>query len=204
MEKFETLPDAFTRYRQIGGVLEFSVFEHVKPDERSSIAAIAIALPGIDIDKLTVNGNKCVSAQGLFGDWYDPNTNALVLRGRHRTDDGKEWIDPRLSDLGDRRIVSGGSPIPEAGLAAQLAYAFSQPPYGLQAKPSEVQALFLQIRDFVLAPSEDHEILDWTSPTLPDASPYFLAGMEWWGICLATIQTPALARITVIAASSTD
>ena len=56
----------------------------------------------------------------------------------------------------------------------------------------------------VLPPDLAQVILDWSHPRLPDASPYFAAGMEWWGVFLFTVHVPALGRLTGIAGSATD
>jgi hypothetical protein len=67
-----------------------------------------------------------------------------------------------------------------------------------------VQAVFEEIRDFILPPLKSSEILDWTSRELPEVSDYFVDGMEWWGAFLFSIHIPALQRLTIIAGSSTD
>jgi hypothetical protein len=89
-------------------------------------------------------------------------------------------------------------------MGGQFAYAFSEPPYGLQARPSEVQELFCAIRDFILPRGSEHEISDWSSPRLTEASDYFTAGMDWWGVFLFTVYLPTLRRLTAIAGSTTD
>ena len=100
--------------------------------------------------------------------------------------------------------MSGAAPGIDPGSGGQFAYAFSNPPYGLRARGSEVQALFEEIRDFILPPDERSEILDWTSPRLPEVSAYFSMGIDWWGVFLFTIHVPATGRLTAIAGSTTD
>jgi hypothetical protein len=39
---------------------------------------------------------------------------------------------------------------------------------------------------------------------LPEASKFFAAGMEWWGVFLFTINVPSIGRLTVIAGSTSD
>ncbi len=46
--------------------------------------------------------------------------------------------------------------------------------------------------------------MDWSSPRLPEASRFFAAGMEWWGVFLFTIYVPQIRRLTVIAGSTAD
>jgi hypothetical protein len=112
-------------------------------------------------------------------------------------------VNPRLRQLDDL-VMAGGVEIPDPGGGGQFAYAFSWTPYGLHAKPREIQQLFDAITDFVLPPGADHEIWDWASPRLPEVSQYFEAGMDWWGVFLFTIYVPSLRRLTVIAGSTTD
>jgi hypothetical protein len=204
MRAIEDLPPAFGRFRQIGGVLDFVVFDDAQGDEWSALTAIATALPDMDVNKLRRLGYRRVEQQAFYGDWYDARADALLRLGTFTTVDGRKLTDPKLSDLDKEAIAHGGSSIPEAGAGGQFAYAFSQTPYGLAARPSEIQDLFRSIRDFVLPPETEHEILDWTSPRLPNASKYFAAGMEWWGVFLFTVHAPALGRLTVISGSTTD
>jgi hypothetical protein len=124
--------------------------------------------------------------------------------GSAPTGDGSVVTNPRLSDLKGIRLVSGWRPTPEAGAGGELAYAFSQTPYGLNAEPQEVQQLFEAITQFILPANRDHTILDWSSPQLPQVSPYFESGMEWWVVFLFTIYVPAPQRLTVIFGSTTD
>jgi hypothetical protein len=74
----------------------------------------------------------------------------------------------------------------------------------LQARPTKVQALFDAIRDFIMPPNLEHEILDWTNPKLPEVSAFFAAGMEWWGVFLFTVHVPEAKLLTVICGSTTD
>ncbi len=183
--KRRALPAAFKGYRKIGGVLRFAVFEEAEGDEDSALEAIAAVVPGIDIDVLRSLGHKRISEATFFGDWYDP-------------------ADGALREPSQAGIKSGVGSIPDAGAGGQFAYAFSQTPYGLSAKPSVVQDRFDKIREVILPPDMEHDILDWSHPRLPEASPYFAAGAEYWGVFLFTIHVPALRRLTAIAGSTTD
>lgn len=188
----------------MGGVLKFSLFEDAEGDEASALAAISAVVPDIDTKVLRSLGSRRIEDKVFFGDWYDAEGDALLRLGRHRTSDGRELTDPCFEDLDSTGIVSGSSSIPDAGSGGQFAYAFSCTPYGLRAKPSVVQERFRKIRDIVLPPDLAHAILDWSHPRLPEASPYFAAGMEWWGVFLFTVHVPALGRLTGIAGSATD
>lgn len=90
------------------------------------------------------------------------------------------------------------------GEGGQFAYAFSNPPYKLLARPTEVQDLFDEITRFIVPADQHTTILDWTSTRLPDSSGYFASGMEWWGAFLFTNHRPATGRLTAIAASTSD
>jgi hypothetical protein len=198
------LPFAFQRFSELDGALEFVVFEDTQGDRASALAAICAAIPGTDQNKLGTLGCRRIDDAAFYGDWYDAETKSLLLRGTYATQDGRTLTDPRLRDLDGVKIAHGGGPIPEAGAGGQFAYAFSWTPYGLQARPTEVQSLFDAIQEFLLPPGLQHEILDWANPRLPDASAYFRAGMEWWGVFLFTVYLPAIKRLTVIAGSTTD
>ena len=160
-------------------------------------------MPDVDQTKLKLLGFRRIDLGAFYGDWYDVDGDALLKFGTITTDDGRNLVNPRLRDL-DRMTVSRAFHIPEAGMGGQFAYAFSEPPYGLQARPSEVQELFCAIRDFILPRGSEHEISHWSSPRLTEASDYFTAGMDWWGVFLFTVYLPTLRRLTAIAGSTTD
>jgi hypothetical protein len=198
------LPASFQRFQEIGGVLGFAVFEDAQEDREAALDAICSAIPGLDKNKLRALGCRCIDDRAFFGDWYDMQTKSLLRIGNYSTSDGRELNDPRLLDLEGVQITHGGTPIPELGGGGQFAYAFSWPPYGLQARPIKVQALFAAIRDFIMPPNLEHEILDWTSPMLPEVSDHFAAGMEWWGVFLFTVRVPETGLLTVIWGAETD
>jgi hypothetical protein len=200
----EKLPWAFKRFSEIGGALEFSVFEQAQWGEGAARAAMARAVPGWREESAKALNPREIDKQGLLGEWCDAATMSLIKVGSWTAEDGKVFTNPRLRDLKGIRLVSGGCSIPEVGAGGELAYAFSWTPYGLDAGPQEVQQLFEAITAFILPPDLDHKILDWGSSQLPQVSPYFESGMEWWGVFLFTIQVPALQRLTVIFGSATD
>jgi hypothetical protein len=207
MKKIERLPPAFHRLQEVGGVLEFAVFEEAEGTQDEIVAAILSALSQIatvDPEALRSVGYRRITERAFFGDWYEPDAGALIKLGDWQTDAGEELHSPRLNDLEHRRIVSGGGSIPKAGAGGQFAYAFTEPPYGLRAPPSEVQALFDQICSFMMPPKSEVHVLDWSSDRLPDVSDYFADGMEWWGVFLFSVHVPALKRLTIVAGSSTD
>ena len=198
------LPVEFRRYHEIGGALVFAAFDNAEGDIGSALSAIGKVIPDAKVDRLRALGARSLSYKTFFGDWYDLASGDLLRFGSVTTADGRSLGNPRLRDLEGVAVSGEVHPIPEVGVGGQFAYAFSWPPYGLSAKPGEVQSLFSAIREFVLPAGLDHEILDWTSPRLADVSRYFEAGMDWWGVFLFTIYTPSNRRLMVIAGSTTD
>ncbi|MGO1078829.1 hypothetical protein [Inquilinus sp. CA228] len=191
----------------MGGVLDFAVFEESLGTEEELFEAVAAALgrrASFDADRLRSLGGRPIDERMFFGDWHDHESGALLRLGQYVTAEGKHLQDPKLLALDRVHIVSGAAMHPEPGAGGQFAYAFSRPPYPLRAKPRQVQAVFDVIRGFILPPGHDSEILDWSSPHLPEVSDYFEAGMDWWGVFLFSIRTPTLQRLTVIAGSTTD
>lgn len=73
---------------------------------------------------------------------------------------------PKLREIDGVRLVNSGWATPEPGEGGGFAYAFSVPPYGLQAGPLEVQALFDAVVLFILPDRCERTILDWTSRRL--------------------------------------
>ena len=202
--KRRNLPSPFKSYRRIGGVLKFAVFDEAEGDEVSLLEAISSVVPALDLEVLKSLGHRRIDLQTFYGDWYDADDDTLQRLGHFRTQDGRELVDPKPKDLRRVKIVGGSSPVPEAGAGGQFAYAFSRTPYGLTAKSSRVQELFRVIRDVILPPGQEHLILDWSHPRLPEASPVFELGMEWWGVFLFTIHVPAWQQLTVIVGSTSD
>ncbi|MGH8777751.1 hypothetical protein [Paraburkholderia sp.] len=207
MKKLEPLPPMFRRLQQIGGVLEFIVFEEAEGTEDEIAAAMCSTLSEIatvNTDALRSIGYRRITQREFFGDWYDLDRKALIRCGDWKIEGGKELHNPRFVDIGDRKIISGGGSIPDAGSGGQFAFAFTDPPYKLRAPYGEVQVLFDQICGFLMPPGFDVDILDWSSDRLPDVSDYFVDGMEWWGVFLFSVYVSGLKRLTIIAGSSTD
>ena len=152
MKTVERLPREFGRFRQIGGALQFAVYEDAGEDEAEALAAISSAIPDLNADTLKSLGCRRIDKRRFFGDWYDAETDSVLKIGEYATSDGKKLVNPRLKDLEGIHIRSGGSPLPEAGAGGQFAYAFSWTPYGLKAGSEQVQELFTAITKFVLPP----------------------------------------------------
>lgn len=207
MNRIVTLPPAFERFETMMGVLDFAVFEDAAGGREDVLSAIPQALRHartFDAEKLRLLGGRLISENTFFGDWYDFESGRLLKRGHYRTAAGSALVNPPLSSLDGVRIMSGSSDCPEPGSGGQFAYAFSNPPYSLAAEPSEVQAVFQAIRDFILPPGQRGEIVDWSNARLPEVSDYFADGTEWWGVFLFSIFIPSMRRLTIIAGSATD
>lgn len=201
---FEKLPSAFLRFWEAGGVVGFSIFDDARGDEAWMLEAIATVIPDLDRGKLAELRYRQIGDREFYGEWYDSKTDSLVKRGWWHTRDGRKLVDPKFRDLDAAALAGGGGPIPEVGAGGQFAYAFSSPPYGLHAKPSEIQEMFVAIRDFILPLGLDHEIFDWSSPKLAEAAKLFERGLDWWGVFLFAVHVPAQRRLTLIVASTSD
>jgi hypothetical protein len=205
MRPIATLPPAFKRYRKAGGAFVFAAFDDAGESEMEAIQAICALLgDDLDVERLRAFGHRRIDEAEFLGDHCDPQTRALIRRGTWQTMDGKELIDPPLRALDGVKIQSGGVGIPLPGQGGQFARAFALPPYSLDARPREIQLLFDEILAHLLPIDAPQRILDWTSPGLAEVSPWFAAGMDWWGAFLFTIHQPDRGRLIAIAASATD
>src|SRR5258708_22652526 len=154
MKTVERLPREFGRFRQIGGALQFAVYEDAGEgeDESEALAAISSAIPDLNTDTLKSLGCRRIDKRSFFGDWYDAETDSVLKIGEYTTSDGKKLVNPRLKDLEGIHIRSGGSPLPEAGAGGQFGYAFLWAPFWLQRRPKHVQGMFTPVPKFVLSP----------------------------------------------------
>lgn len=202
MHRVEQLPASIKRFHEIGGVVEFAVFEDADGDPDTIFNAVSASLQIEDPESLRASSFRRIEDADFYGKWYEPESDSLLRIGFWESAAG-ELVNPRLRDLPDETLAGGG-PVPEAGNGGEFAYAFSHPPYGLTASPREVQELFDKVRHYIMPPGVAHEISDWTSSNLRNASSYFEAGMEWWGVFLFAIYLPDYRRLTIAYASTTD
>jgi hypothetical protein len=204
VRRIEKLPPAFKRHRKVGGAFTFAAFDDAGESDTDAIEAIGALLTGaLDIETLRSIGHREINEAEFLGEHCDARSRIIIQRGQWETADGRKLVDPPLKKLGRARI-SGGYGIPFPGEGGQFARAFAFPPYGLHTSPREIQALFDEILDFLLPPEAPCRILDWTSPRLSQVSPWFDAGMDWWGAFLFTIHQPSRGRLIALAASTTD
>ena len=207
MQRIDKLPSPFKRYQKMLGALSFAVFEDAGGTEEEILSAMSAVFADdrkFDVERLRTLGCKRLRERPFFGEWYDPETGMLLKLSTYTTADGTELRNPKLKKLDRVKIMSGGAPVPEVGAGGEFAFAFSHPPYGLQGRPSEIQSVFEEIRDFILPPAHTSEICDWTNPKLTEVSNYFEAGMEWWGVFLFSIHIPTQQKLTIIAGSTSD
>ncbi|AQR74294.1 hypothetical protein [Sphingomonas sp. LM7] len=205
MRRIEKLPPAFSRYRKVGGAFTFAAFDGAREGDVDAIEAIRVLLDGnLNSGTLRAIGACQITEAEFLGEHCAAESRKMVKRGTWETADGRRLVDPPLATLDGVAIRSGGYGFPDPGAGGQFARAFASPPYSLDARPSEIQSLFDDILDFLLPPGAPHRILDWTSPRLGEVSPWFNAGMEWWGAFLFTIHQPGRGRLIALAASTTD
>ena len=174
----QPLPGVLKQYHRIREVLEFKIYGDPAGDDAAALRAIVASLGDPGEGKLARLRPRPIDAQTFLGDWCDPATITLIRRGHVRLGDGRELIDPKLEDLAGRKVRNGSMPVPEAGEGGQFARAFAFPPYGLDARPEQVQALFRETVDFLLPPGLEHRILDWTAPAACAPRPAVLLSEE--------------------------
>ena len=212
MRAVEKLPPSIRRFHKAGGVVRFAVFDGSAGAEDDLVAAIRAALPKgstFDEDKLRALPRRVLKERVFLGDWVDPVDRSLIRIGDWHTRDAQRLHNPKLKTLigkgrGRGDGMSGAARGVVAGEGGQFAYAFSNPPYSLRARPTEVQELFDDITALIVPADQQNTILDWTSARLSEVSDYFVPGMDWWGAFLFTIHVPAIGRLTAIAASTSD
>lgn len=197
----------FKPYYEMGGVLQFVVYDGAQDAENDSLAAIHDGLANtgnLNESAFKKLKGRQISPVQFFGDWYDSADGNLIKLGNITTIDGQSFTNPKLLSLEKLQVMSSGSPGVEVGAGGQFAYAYLNPPYGLSASPAKIQKAFDDIREAILPASHSAIILDWTSPSLDEVSDYFKAGKEWWGVFLFSIYIPDLKKLTIIAGSATD
>lgn len=174
------LPAVFQEYAAAGGALDFWVFEDVEGDRDTLLKAIESVVPDLSIQVLAGMAERRIDEATFFGNRYDCSARQLL---------------PRQSSYFIEMPGTGGD----------FARAFTDPPYGLYGCSwTRAVELFYAVRDYLLPARSSPEIIDWAHERLPEASPYFEAGMEWWGVFLFTIYLPSVRRLAVIAGSTTD
>ena len=108
---------------------------------------------------------------------------------------------PNLMDMRDELKRLNAPVQPASTFDKGYAYAFSNPPYNLQADGDTRLQIFRGLNYAAFSDfAPDVGIYQWTT----DWCGYFDAGNEWWGSFLWTVHNPARNFVVVIAASATD
>ncbi|MGE3693133.1 MAG: hypothetical protein AB7F98_17290 [Novosphingobium sp.] len=205
MRQITELPSVFERYRGIGGVLEFAVFDGSVGSEDEHLEAIRAVIPapfGLDAALLRDVGSRTIGLTEFLGKWCNPANGRLIRVGKWYGPEDLEFDDPELVSLEGIPGEGGVYFPPDPGSGGQFAYAFQCPPGSLKAGPLEVQTLFDTIYAFLLPQGEEAEIRDWSSPELDAVSDWFASGVDGWGMFLFTIHCKGSGRLCAIAAAS--
>lgn len=197
-------PPVFERVDRMGCAIQGLAVDGAAAGLDDSLAAIGLALPGIDIDMLAAHGARGMDS-GTFLYGRDAPDNSLRWPGTVTIKDGRILKHPRILDLETLQIQgqSGGFDPPGTG-GGHLSKIFLCPPYSMRGRPAEFQDAWDALCATILPHWMDNLILDWTGEWLPDAHPLFVPGMEWWGVHLYTIFQREAGRIVVLWASETD
>lgn len=201
----------------IGVELDYSFFGGAGPDRLDRLRAIDAHLsaaenprewhlPSAAIAALQSIEERKLTREIFLGEWCDPRDLMLIRRGSGDVEGLGRVSDIRYDTLGEAKVRNWGVAIPDPGFdePGQYAYAFSSPPYSLNALRSEIQRLFKQSTELLLGRGAPIEIFDWSGGDLTLVHPLFEAGMEWWGVFLFTIFNPDDRTMVVISGSTTD
>lgn len=178
---------AIAEFQAAGGVVDYAVFNVVGEGSREDLHWQA-GLDGMHVLTVTAFAKSPpppvpISDREFVGPFFDFVTQQL--------------IDPWEHSAG------GGSSRGSHGeyITAAYADAFLDPPYKLRVPIARASALFNEINTDVFGGFHpDLDIRKWST----DWSDYFAPGKEWWGAFFWTLYSPRFARVSVIAASSTD
>jgi hypothetical protein len=214
MEKLAN-PSFIDEFKKIGGVIDFSFFAEIESLDASIPEAFASHLSSasmwstdvpntVDLDAIESLPRRSIWKKDFLGDWYDPEAKLMRLVGGGKLTDGTELENPSFDKLYGKKTSNWGSWCPEPGSGGQFGYAFSQPPYGLQADYAEIQRIFDLVIEYLFEKGVHTDVTDWSSPELVKLSSYFSHGLDWWGVFLFTLFSPANGRLTVISASTSD
>lgn len=117
MRSVEKLPASIRRYRNLGGVLDFALFEEAVGSEDEILSAVPQALRGhrvYDREKRRRLGGRRIDERAFFGEWYDPESSAILRLGHH-FGGGRIFKDPKLLDIDGIKLLNSSMPLPEPG-----------------------------------------------------------------------------------------
>lgn len=197
------------RYRAAGGVAQFVFLQCGKDEDPEEVGthrrAVMMGMRklqpwaspvGIENSVPTDLAPQRISWQEFLGTRYDYERQGLIVRGKGEfLNEFFFYSDPACLE----KMIPDDAV--DCGMGAGFAYAFSDPPYGMNILPREgLGTLFDQFLEVVLQGTANLVIYQW--PT--DWSDYFADGREWWGTFLWTLSRPGDRDLIVIAASATD
>src|SRR5262245_48110627 len=110
MHRVDPLPASINRFHEVGGEVQFAVFDDADGDPDTVFRVLCETVPITDVDALRAIGFRRLDDVDFYGEWYEAETDSLLLVGAWDGERG-QLINPRLRDLPDRRLVGGG-PIP--------------------------------------------------------------------------------------------
>lgn len=190
------LAELLNRYDQSGGVVEHILMSADCPStpeyERHRLAALTtLRTLGRRLDAyFDTPLSRSEYRSRRREDFFQIAINEEMLTGTRIT--LKEFLGPRF-DLNTNRFQSGDR--------TGYAYAFSDPPHGIDGGLDAAEGMFRGLTDRLFHGFRELLIIySWS----PDCSNYFDAGREWWGTFFWTVRVDSSDVIVGIAASSTD
>lgn len=210
MKRIDPDHTVLKRYAKMGGVLNFHFFEESGDEGHDVFSYTHLALcelfyaENYNAAALRRIAPTRVRLTKFLGDWYDPKTKRLLDKGDWTTRSGKTLKDPHPKMLDRDPIQGGGAETPEIGTPGNFAYAFLCPPYPLRASGAAIEDAFAEIIDLIKADRAEAVIHSWNDKSLPDVSPFFADGAEWWGCFLFTVRHVPTSELCVILGSATD
>jgi hypothetical protein len=193
-----------TEYRQFlsaHGQVQISVCNNTEDRVEAHCIALAVAIGDIKPEALAALSPTEIDEATFHGDWYDLAVGQLVHNGTVNVD-GITHQMPQFRDI-PPKVRSSSGHIPPLWTPGGFAYAFANPPYGLNLSPSEIQILYAGIIAR-MAPRGKTRCLSWHSEEILTIAPQLDLGTEWWGVFAMTIYNRATQQVFGIAASTTD
>lgn len=135
-----------------------------------------------------------ITVTEFLGPLFDVKSRRLLIQGKQRNHLNNYFYAGDEEQYHTRIAV-------EVEIGEGYAYAFSEPPYGIQLEAAALNKLFLDLSDELFQGfSLPITIWQWST----DWSNYFDEGHEWWGSHLWTVYAQGNDFIVGIGASSTD
>jgi len=149
----------------------------------------------VEIDEEKLQG-KSISLQQFFGWHYSVERHQAAIRGRssdHLNDYFWAGAEENLNNVLKNKSIYN--------VEQGYAYAFFEPPYGMQGTATEKENLFHCVEKLFFDQYDvNANIWSWSA----ECSNYFDAGNEWWGTYFYTYSLPDSDSILGIIASTSD